>query len=162
MDLQMRQQLLSLSALFASLAIAVLFFLIVPRPRVERTLFFPGAIQRTLTGETRLVPPAEDRREALRVVVEEVILGPVSIESTRALPKQTNVNIVALRDDTAYIDLSHDVVFDEEGVNLTFDERIQALIQSIRFNFRSIDQVVVTVGGQTAYAPHYNLPESRN
>lgn len=162
MDLRARQQILSVSALLTSLVIAILFYVLAPPARVERTLFFPGAIEPALTGEMRLVPRAADLRENVEIVLEELILGPVSIESTRVLPRTSSINLVAVSDDSAYVDLSEEFVLDEEGLNLTFDERVAAVERSVLFNFRSLEDVVVTVGGQALYAPHYNSPESRN
>lgn len=162
LDLRTRQRTVSVSVLVVSFLIALGFFLASPPPRVERTLFFPGAIERTLAGEVRLVPRTDSLRTDVETLVEELILGPVSISNTRALPRSAEVKLVGIREDTAYVDLSGEVVVDEADVNLTFDERIETVETSIRYNFRTIENVVVTIEGQVPYAPHYNLAESRN
>jgi hypothetical protein len=161
-DNKARQQIIALSVLAGSFLIALVFYLAMPPSRVERTLFFPGAIEQSLDAETRLVPRSDGLRQAVEALVRELVLGPVSIASARSLPKDTKVNVVAVRENTVYIDLSEEVALDEADVNLTFDERLEVVESSVLRNFRNVGEVVVTINGQLAYVPHHNLAESRN
>ena len=145
--------------LLASLIIAVGFFLIWPPERQARTLFFPGTTEAYLTGERRLVPRSDDRTRELYLVVQELILGPARIRHGRLVPRSTRISSVALAGKTAYVDLSPEMIFGEQEVRLDVQQGLRGIESTLLYNFRWLDRVVVTIGGQEPFAPSYRIPD---
>lgn len=137
------------AALAASLAVAIAFYIAFTPNRVERILFFPGAVERELAGEARLVPRTDDLESRVRMVVEELMYGPARIDRSRVVSQNTRSRSVIVRGTTAYVDLSTDILnTEEEALPLSLEESLAAIRHTLQFNFRSIDRVVITIGGE--------------
>lgn len=145
--------------LAASLAIAAAFFLIWPPELQARTLFFPGTTAVDLSGERRFLPRVQDNSRQVYLVVEELILGPVQIDHGRLLPRTTEINTVAIRDTTVYVDLSPDILFPESEVRLDVESSLDGIRRTLLYNFRWIDDVQLTIGGQVPFYPAFTIPE---
>jgi hypothetical protein len=145
--------------LLAALLIALAIYLIWPPPRIARTLFFPGNTTSKLTGEQRLVPRTRSRDRALELIVEEVILGPTMIAHGRAVPRETRIQSFVVAGDVVYVDLSPEILFDSDEVRVDTRDGIEAIVRSLRYNFRSIENVQVTINGQVPYEPAYRIAE---
>lgn len=141
------------------LAIAVGAFLIWPPDRQARILFFPGTTESVLSGERRLVPRASDRTRQLRLVVQELILGPSEIRHGRLVPRNSDIRSVSIVDETAYVDLSPEVMFGEDEVRLGVRDGLRGISDTLLYNFRWLDEVVLTIGGQEPFAPSFRIPE---
>jgi hypothetical protein len=63
-------------------------------------------------------------------------------------PPNTRVRSVFVRNDTAYLDFSPEIIFLDSQMRLSFDELISAVQRTVLFNFRQLSGVVVTVNGQ--------------
>ncbi|MFP3958925.1 MAG: GerMN domain-containing protein [Spirochaetaceae bacterium] len=145
--------------LAAAFLISLVFFLTLQWNRTERVLFFAGNMTREVGAERRIVTNHHEPERDTRLLVEEVLLGPTSLYRSRVLPKQTRLQLFVLRDDIAYIDLSREALFPGETVLLDVDESIAVLRYTLRYNFRFLDDVVVTIDGQLPYEPPY-VPEN--
>lgn len=147
--------------LLVAFLISLALFLIWPPERIARTLFFPGTTEVTLTGERRLLPRVVSRERAMELVVEDLILGPALITHGRALPRETRMQSLILSEDTVYIDLSPEVLFHSEEVRIDLRGGLAAVEKSLRYNFRRVEEVVLTINGQVPfYPPHEELQDS--
>lgn len=141
--------------LLASLLIALGFFLIWPPERETHTLFFPGTTSAELSGERRLLPRARDRSHKVRLVVEELILGPAEIRHGRLLPRATRIRSIAFAEDTVYVDLSPQIMFGEEEVRVDVATGLAGIEQTLLYNFRWLENVTLTIGGQVPFQPAF-------
>ena len=157
-DSQLRRHLPGLLLLLC-IAIAVGFFLIWPPGREARTLFFPGTTDASLSGERRLVPRSSDRNRELYLVVQELILGPAEIRHGRLVPRSTRISSLAIVEETVYVDLSPEMIFGEQEVRIDVAHGLGGVESTLLYNFRWLDQVVLTIGGQVPFAPSFRIPE---
>ena len=139
----------------AALAIALAFYAILPPSRVARTLFFPTATSSALVGERRLVPRTTNRERAMQLVTEEILLGPRLIQHAPVLPRETRIQSFIVADDVAYVDLSVEAILESDRVRLPVDAGLSALRETLLYNFRRLDDVVVTVSGNVPFVPAY-------
>lgn len=135
--------------------IALGFYLIWPPDRVARTLLFPGTTEATLSGERRLVPRTRDDERAIELLVEEMLLGPARISHSRAVPRGTRVRNLMLRDATVYVDLSESAMLGGSEVRVDVRTGLRAITESISYNFRNIEEIVLTIDGNEPFAPAY-------
>ncbi len=138
-----------------SLLIAVLFYLIFPPDRIAMTLFFPGTTESSLSGERRLLPRADSETRAMHLLTEEMLLGPTRIDHSRVLPRQSRVESFIMAGETAFVDLSGDAMLPSTEVRIDIETGINAIRETLLFNFRSLEEVVVTIDGNVPFAPSY-------
>lgn len=141
--------------LIASLIIALVFFFALPPGRVGRTLFFPGTTAVELSAERRLVPRVRDDERSIELLVEEMLLGPTRITHSRIFPRETKLASLMLRGETVYLDLSESAMLQGSEVHVSTDIALEALRTSIRYNFRGIREVVITIAGNVPFEPAY-------
>jgi hypothetical protein len=120
----------------------------------RRVLSFPALAAAGAGGpllfreETRRLPERAALAGELRLLVEEVILGPADHRAHRLLPRHTEVIAVHVKGDTAFVNLSRHVLFDPTPVPTTGHERLQVLRGTILANFRELSTVALLVEGQ--------------
>jgi hypothetical protein len=136
------------------LLISLAFFLIFPPDRANRTLFFPGTTELSLRGERRLLPRGTDER-AIEFLVQDQILGPARIEHGRLLPRGTEINALLLRNATLYVDLSEDALVGSDAVRIPLDKALAGLEHAIRYNFRRVEEIIVTIDGSIPFVPAF-------
>jgi phosphatidylserine decarboxylase len=132
-----------------SLLLALFLYFFVHEKEVERILYFPRYNAAELEGEVRRLPKKADREKDIELLLREIILGPFDIHHARVLPKDTDVESLLLRKGRVYVDFSLDPVLKQEGSLLSLSERIAAVKRTIRFNFPSVEEIMVTFGGQS-------------
>ena len=131
-----------------AVAFAVSVLLFVGRePPVAHVLFFAGPGD-DLVGETRYLPRRAGRIEPLRLLVDELILGPRLRDHRAVLPRSTEVRFLTLGGDTLYLDLSAAALLDESGAELQGADRLQALASTLLFNTPWLRRVWLFVDGQ--------------
>lgn len=124
--------------------------------RVRRVLFFPevpyvGAADSTglvLHQEVRYVPYRSRVEPALRMLVEETILGPADHRTRHLLPAAVRVISTHVADGVAYVNLSHHAWLAATAVPSTGAERVRTLTDIILFNFPRLQAVHVLIEGQ--------------
>ncbi|MDE0445224.1 MAG: GerMN domain-containing protein [Spirochaetaceae bacterium] len=127
--------------------------------RVRRVLFFPelpyhGAAQseqrqvRVLHQEVRYVPYRSRAEPALRLLVEETILGPADHRTYHLLPAGVRVISTHVADAVAYVNLSHHALLGATAIPSSGGERIGTLTDIILFNFPRLRAVRILVDGQ--------------
>ncbi len=147
-SLQINSRLLLGVVLGLSFLTSLIWFVASPPARIERVLFFPGAIDRELEGEPRLLPRRANLEHEVKTFVDELTYGPARIDRSRIVPRNVRTTSVMVRSDVAYIDLSPRMLDEDESVNLSIEESLAAIEYNLAWNFRSLDRVVLTIGGE--------------
>jgi hypothetical protein len=138
----------SAGLLAASLLISLLLFLLPGPLKSKRVLFFPRGETRKLYGETRFLPRQRSMEENIHLLLEEIILGPATPNSQRLVPQELEVESVILNQNTLYINFSREMIFAAASLNLTVAEMIQAVGNSVLFNFPRLKNLYVYIEGQ--------------
>jgi hypothetical protein len=137
---------------------SVSIYLFNPSKKASYVIFFPGNISTRLSGEKRFLIKNRSSEEEITNFVEELILGPLSINHGRLMPKDTKINSLLLRDETLYIDFNYSFLFSSEPTILSAQEMLDAISQSVFYNFRFIKHLHITVDGHIPYSqPYYFL-----
>ncbi len=139
--------------LIGLLIISLALFLFVPGRQVRRVLFFTNTVDTGLSGEIRYLPSHSPRETSIRMVLDELLLGPVDIEHERLLPEDTRIRSFLYRDGIVYIDFSHDII--DPSAALDIRELLEGVERTVTFNFPSVRDVVITIRGQVPFTPYY-------
>lgn len=131
-----------------SLISSVVLFAAFTPSRVERVLFFPGAVDKQLEGEPRLIPRQENLEADVEVFLEELTYRPGRIDRSRIVPQNVRATSVMVRDRTLYADLSPSMLGEDDAINLSVEESVAALEYNLAWNFRELDRIVLTIGGE--------------
>jgi hypothetical protein len=132
-----------------------LLFTIKNFSKEKRLLFFPEHINRNLSGEVRTVVRSRSVEETVGNLVQEIILGPMIVNHARVFPSAAKIRSVVLRNKTAYLDFSADVLFLGEDVKISFEESVRALERAVLFNFPGISRIAVTIEGRLPGGPPF-------
>ena len=128
--------------------------------RVRRVLFFPEVRYHGVARDTGLVLHQEVRympyrarvEPALRLLVEETILGPADHRTRHLLPPGVEVISTHVTEGeagaVAYVNLSHHAWLGATAVPSTGAERIRTLTDIIQFNFPRLQAVHILIEGQ--------------
>lgn len=115
---------------------------------VRRVLFFPG--RSSYSGEVRRIPRQESVEDEVELLVRELILGPYQIDHLRAVPENTKLQTLLIRNRSLlYIDFSADLIVFEDGFS-SVPSKIKELIRrNIIYNFPFLEEITLSVDGQT-------------
>ena len=149
----------SVGAFFLVFLIALAVFLVEGRTRINSIIFFPEPTLSGLTGEPRRLYRQNTLEENVRLLVREMILGPMDIRHTKIFPPNTRIRSVFVRGDAVYLDFSPDIIFLDSQMRLSFDELVSAIRHTVLYNFRALSDVIITVDGQVPGAASYLPPE---
>ena len=137
---------------------SLVFFLVVGRDDVKRTVFFPKATPNDLPesskllGEVRFLPRQRTVEQNVRLLVEDLILGPVDMNHSRLLSQQTWVRGVIYERGNLYINLSKDIAEVSYGY-IPLEDQIQAIGNTVLFNFPGIRELYILIEGQIPVFP---------
>lgn len=148
------QQKIQTPSVCAMLILAVISSIawIVWRPGYsEAVLFFPGAVRTGISGESRAVPRISDREARAAMLIDEIVLGPLSVEGGRVFPRDTVVRSLMLRSGVLYVNFDSQQLMSEIDTNLTYSEAEDALLRSLQFNLPFIKEKVITIDGQIPF-----------
>jgi len=146
----------------AALLISIILFVAFRPARTQRVVFFPRAVGTELTGERRVVPVRNDPSEDVALLVGEALYGPNRLENSRVVPRETRLRGVIVRGNRAFIDLSDGILSDSPDLNLTFSESLEAIRHTVHYNFRDIEDVLITVEGEVPYGRAERRPRAPN
>ncbi len=146
--LQINSRLVIGLVLGLSFLTSLIWFAAFTPSRIERVLFFPGAIDRELEGEARLVPRRNNLEHDVSTFLDELTYGPARIDRSRVVPRHVRTTSVMVRGGTAYVDLSPRMLDEDGSVNLSIEESLAAIEYNLSWNFRELDRVVLTIGGE--------------
>ncbi len=115
---------------------------------VRRVFFFPG--RSSYTGEMRRLPAQSSVEESVELFVKELILGPFLIDHLRAVPENTHLQNLLIRDKSLlYIDFSADFIVHEDGFTILPEEMKVLIKKNIVYNFPFLKQISISVDGQS-------------
>ncbi len=128
--------------------LSLLLYFVAREQLARRTLFFPSLGSSLLSGEERLLPLRSGQEANLRLLVEEVILGPAQSAHLRVLPRRTRLDSLILRHGSMHLSLSREALFsDGEGLE-SIQDAIQAVGDTVWFNFPRLRHVYIYIDGQ--------------
>jgi hypothetical protein len=101
-------------------------------------------------AEDRMLHKAASREMDIRQYLEELVLGPVSVDLAPLLPPETKLRSFMYRDGTVYADFSGDAALPVQG-GLPLLDSFLALNRGIRRNFRSVSDVKLFINGNEVF-----------
>jgi hypothetical protein len=161
MNASLKRKLLFPSLLGIILILSIIIYVFSPPERTRKILFFPETIQGGVTGEIRHLPRFNNYEKSVENLLSELLLGPVNIQLSPIFSMDTEINSFLLTKDEVFIDLNMAAVLENSNSVLSFNEALDLVKKNIFFNFRNIDSVTFTVGGQVPSFPVY-VPEDVN
>lgn len=120
--------------------------------RVRRTLFFPRLTGRppaqtvVYAGEERRVPLRRGLEARITGLVEEILLGPEDPRNRPLVGPGTYLLSVTASEGTVYVNLSAGLL--EEGSVVPPEKQVQAIADTIYYNFPSVRSAYVLIDGQ--------------
>ncbi|MCK5201124.1 MAG: GerMN domain-containing protein [Spirochaetales bacterium] len=137
--------LISSLALVFVISISVYFF---NNNLVVRVLFFPGIS--SFSGEMRRIPKQDRVEDDVELLIRELILGPYHIDHLRAVPENTKLKNLLIRDKSLlYVDFSADLIVYDDDFNIAAERMAMLIRQNIIYNFPFLDEITLLVDGQT-------------
>jgi germination protein M len=110
------------------------------------TLYFGSPDGSSLVAEPREIKAGGDVLGDLRVVLGALLAGPTG-EGTALLPREAAVKAIYIRDRTAYVDFSREIIDGFTGGSAGEYLLVASLVQTICTNFPDIDAVRILVDG---------------
>lgn len=150
-----RPYLLWTGIFLAGLCIALALYFIFPPRQSQRVLFFPENITGKTHGESRLVPRESSREADITEVIDEMLLGPMTLRDLPLAPHDTRLDFLMLRGDTVYMDFSPELVTGSDTVQESVNRILQITRHTIFYNFPYVRHVSITIGGQLPNAPYF-------
>lgn len=132
-----------------TLALSLLLFLLLGNGMVGRILFFPAQAGRRLIAEQRFLPRQGSIEKDVAELAEGVLLGPTRHDALRIFPRGGSVIAAMANGRTLYLDLSPQLLADDPEVPLKGQDALDALTQSLKFNFPRFKEVVFLIDGQS-------------
>ena len=103
--------------------------------------------------ERRSVPARRDPAGKIEMLLDELFLGPVTLDLGDTVPAGTRVRSVVVSGRTAYVDLSKGIIAADDKYPISFDDALANLKANILGNVPRVDAVVFTVEGQVPHSP---------
>ena len=128
--------------------ITLIFITVNADRRVERVLFFPDEDGQKLHGELRRLPKRDDTAGNIELYINELILGPVSIDFYRLFPEGVKLDSLMVDEDTLYLGFSENLITAVENVSMSFSGLIEGVKMAVIFNFPEIKEVETAIGGE--------------
>ena len=135
------------------LVVSLVWYFIAGADSVKRTLFFPKATRMGLPedafflGEIRFLPRMGEVEADVRLLVEDLVLGPVQPDHAPFLPASLEVDSVVFDKGELYIGLSKNFI-DENPEWITMDEQLQGIANTVLYNFPRTKQLHLLIDGQ--------------
>jgi spore germination protein GerM len=117
-----------------------------PRPTREVLLYFGAPDASQLLPETRNIEECQVEEECVRATVQALIAGPAA-DLVPILPSQTTLRGVTLRDGTAELDFSRDLIGAHPGGSISELFTVYGIADTLAVNFPRIRQVRIMVEG---------------
>lgn len=135
-------------ALAAVLVFSLVMFFLEENPVRRKVFFFPQYRSSVVSGEARNLPVRGSLEENMELLVEEMLLGPVEVTHVHIFPEGTALRTLMLRGSVVYIDLSVDAVLGRKSSELGFEESVEVMKRTVRYNYPGVEAFVVTVDGE--------------
>jgi hypothetical protein len=129
-----------------SISLVFVVFTISKKP--HRTFLFPHAQNHKIYFEKRNLQLQKNNEDNILYYVKEFLLGPIDLDYVRVLPKDTKIISLMLRKRILYINFSHHILFPNDNLFMSFEEKIELLKKAINFNFSGIKNIKIFVEGE--------------
>lgn len=141
---------------------------------MKRTFFFPEStfgrsysgrraeIAARLFGETRRLPRRKGTEANIRLLVEDMILGPVDPMHVRLLPSKTTLLGLIWRKRAVYLNFSVGILSPDKNNELSLPLILQGITNTIIFNFPSVRRVFVFIEGEIPDFAGFEGPGSKD
>jgi hypothetical protein len=114
--------------------------------RVRRTCVFYNSAEGKTVVEERMLPRSKTEELGIKSYVEDVILGPKSVEEMALFNEGSSVEAIMLRAGLVYINLSSEAAVPPvEGGEVL--NNLQVLKEGIFRNFPNLKEVYIFIGG---------------
>jgi hypothetical protein len=117
----------------------------------RRTFVFYTFDRGSALVEDRMLPRSASREEDITRYVEEVLLGPVSLEAAPLFIRGTRFRSLIFRDETVYCDLSQNAALPVPEAKTDVFTGLLALNTGIRRNFSYVADVKLFIEGNEAF-----------
>jgi hypothetical protein len=117
---------------------------------VRRTFVFYSIDKGMPVVEDRMLLRADSKEADIRRYAEEVLLGPVSLDSAPLFPKETRLRSLLYRDGVVYVDLSESAALPPVEGGEAFNG-FYTLNTGIRRNFSYVRDVRFFIAGNEAF-----------
>ncbi len=98
-----------------------------------------------------MIPAADTVEESLARYVNEVLLGPVDLDTAPLFPEGSCLESLMYRDGGVYINLSETAALPPVNGIRDVKQNIMTFISGIKRNFASIDKVVFFINGNEVF-----------
>ncbi len=143
-----KKTIILISIICLLLTVSLLLFFIAENNSDRRVFFFPG--REGSSGEVRMVPHKKSTEDNIQIFVQELILGPYSIDHFRIIPQKTKLQSLLLRNKTKlYIDFSSDFVVFNDNFGMVPSEMILLIKKNLEYNFPFLKEISISIDGQT-------------
>ena len=146
-------------AIIALIFVSLISWAIWPPERVWRTLYFPGVINAEVDPERRPLPRGGGRVHQVRLLLDDALLGPVSIDRAPLFPEGSSVNTVMLYRGQLLVDLNRQVLSDSDATVLSLREAAAVLVQMVVQNFPGYRDVILSIEGRQVGEPYFGISE---
>ena len=143
-----RRFIILLSMFAAFFIIALVFITVDADRRVEWALFFPDEDGQKLHGELRRLPERGETAGNIELYIEEILLGPVSIDLYRLFPQDVRLESLLVAENTLYLGFSENLITTAETVPMSINGIIEGVEKAVVFNFPEIKEVQTAIGGE--------------
>jgi spore germination protein GerM len=113
----------------------------------EATLYFGSRDASGLIAEYRRVASSDDALENLRGVIEGLVGGPRG-DGVPTIPSSVRLLAVFIRDKTAFLDFSQEIIGDFSGGTAAEYMLIASIVQTACANFPEVEAVRILVEGE--------------
>ena len=139
---------------------SLLFYFLKGDKLVMRTLFFPQIVALEegheqqedfkFKSESRLLPLLGSQEDNIRLLIEELLLGPIRVEIENLLPGNVRIISFYIDKETVRLNLSADLILYGFDPSLYTQKTLTDFFKkNICFNFRSIKKVQIFIDGQS-------------
>ncbi len=138
--------------------VAVVLFVFSPEQHNDRyNLAFPDTAGGALHHEWRILPDRDGVQERVQLLIEEMMLGPVTLGAVPFLPERSDLRSVVYdhADRTIYIDFDAAFFVETEDGRFPFVDLKHLIETNLRHNIPQIDRIIVTVAGQLPEVPRF-------
>jgi hypothetical protein len=130
--------------------LAVFAFIQFSRSGLARRTFEFSSFDGNPVVEDRMLRKGLSREQDIRYYIEELILGPVSVDFAPLITKGTKLASFMYRDRTVYADFSSGAILPVRGGRPLFDSFL-AVNRGIRRNFHDVKDVKLFIEGREAF-----------
>jgi hypothetical protein len=139
-----------LTVLFAvvlggALAASLVFFAVTPQ-WTRRVIFFPQVNTGKFVAEVRYLPPEGSEAGDIRLLLEEILLGPSNFGNDALFSAATRLDSAMLEKNTLYIGFSKGIWQIRAGL-FRPRERLQAVADALYFNFPWLENIRIFIDG---------------